>query len=265
MSTRNPSCSTGVRQESLGGDSPANPRKNCRPSEAKKGAAKKADAKPPRLLKDASREPYGRRALLAAATELFAVGGYEGASLHDICALAGMNIALVKYHFGSKEGLYEAVLEAVFEERLSGFLDIAKDVRDAESWRAAVREWFVRIIDITGSPDSPRNVAARIGAREFASPSPLHRKVMRRFYQPLRDAFAKLVQMAVSVEDGTPPDELQTRLWNSALGAVSFSHAVASSSWAELYAPKGVSHREWAAAEVDWLCRLVFSQLKYRG
>ena len=235
------------------------------PKRVRLSEAKKTAAKPPRLLKDASREPYGRRALLAAATELFAAGGYEGASLHDICALAGTNIALVKYHFGSKEGLYEAVVEAVYEERLSGFLDIAADVHDAASWQAAVRRWFERVIDITGNPDLPRNVAARLGAREFAAPSPLHRKVMRRFYQPLRDAFAALVQMSVSVEDGAPLDELQTRLWNSALGAVSFSHAVASSSWAELYAPKGVTHREWAAAEVDWLCRLVFSQLRYRG
>ena len=253
------------QQEVQKADEPVKRPRRVRLSETKKGATKKAAAKPPRLLKDASREPYGRRALLAAATELFAAGGYEGASLHDICALAGTNIALVKYHFGSKEGLYEAVVEAVYEERLSGFLDIAKGVHDAATWQAAVHEWFERIIDITGNPDSPRNIAARIGAREFASPSPLHRKVMRRFYQPLRDAFAALVQMAVSVEDGTPLDELQTRLWNSALGAVSFSHAVAASSWSELYAPKGVTHREWAAAEVDWLCRLVFSQLKYRG
>jgi AcrR family transcriptional regulator len=221
-------------------------------------------AKPPRLMKDVSREPYGRRALIASAAEIFSERGYEAASLHDICAIAGTNVALVMYHFGSKEGLYEAVAEAVYEKNLSGFLDIAKNVHDAASWQAAIREWISKVIEITGNPDSPRNFVARIVAREFAEPSPLHDKVAKRFYQPLRDEFAKLVRMAVTT-DGSSLDDLQTRLWNAAIGAVCFSHAAVRPSWCEIYAPKGVSREEWAKAEVEWMCQLVFAQLKYNG
>jgi AcrR family transcriptional regulator len=170
----------------------------------------------------------------------------------------------VKYHFGSKEGLYEAVAEAVYEKNLSGFLDIAKNVHDAASWQAAIREWISKVIEITGNPDSPRNFVARIVAREFAEPSPLHDKVAKRFYQPLRDEFAKLVRMAVTT-DGSSLDDLQTRLWNAAIGAVCFSHAAVRPSWCEIYAPKGVSREEWAKAEVEWMCQLVFAQLKYNG
>lgn len=39
-------------------------------------------AKPPRLMKVVSREPYGRRALIALAAEIFSECGYEAAS-HD--------------------------------------------------------------------------------------------------------------------------------------------------------------------------------------
>ncbi len=58
-------------------------------------------------------EPEGTAAaLLAAGTELFARRGYDGASVRDITRRAGVNLAAVGYHFGSKRGLWLAVLEA---------------------------------------------------------------------------------------------------------------------------------------------------------
>lgn len=48
-----------------------------------------------------------RSRLLSAASRLFAEKGYDHATVRDICAAAGVNIALVNYHFKSKEGLYK--------------------------------------------------------------------------------------------------------------------------------------------------------------
>jgi len=52
-----------------------------------------------------------RRRILKAASRVFADQGYEGASVRDIVARADVNQAAINYHFGSKEGLYRAVLE----------------------------------------------------------------------------------------------------------------------------------------------------------
>jgi AcrR family transcriptional regulator len=52
-----------------------------------------------------------RRRILKAASRVFAEEGYEGASIRDIVAKADVNQAAISYHFGSKEGLYRAVLE----------------------------------------------------------------------------------------------------------------------------------------------------------
>jgi len=52
-----------------------------------------------------------RQQLLEVAGRLFAERGYARATSKEICELAGANIAAVNYHFGSKDGLYAAVLE----------------------------------------------------------------------------------------------------------------------------------------------------------
>lgn len=52
-------------------------------------------------------------ALTAAALELFALHGYDGASVRAITARAGANLGAITYHFGSKQALYEAVFAQV--------------------------------------------------------------------------------------------------------------------------------------------------------
>jgi AcrR family transcriptional regulator len=51
-----------------------------------------------------------RDALLDTAAVLFSERGFDGTSVRAITEAAGANLAAVTYHFGSKEGLYEAVL-----------------------------------------------------------------------------------------------------------------------------------------------------------
>lgn len=51
--------------------------------------------------------------LLKAATTAFAYEGFHAASLKQIARTAGVNQALIAYHFGNKEGLYLAVFEAI--------------------------------------------------------------------------------------------------------------------------------------------------------
>lgn len=53
-----------------------------------------------------------RSLLLAAATEEFARHGLRGTRVQAIVKRAGVNERMIYHHFGSKEGLYRAVLEA---------------------------------------------------------------------------------------------------------------------------------------------------------
>ena len=52
-----------------------------------------------------------RTALLEAGFKVFARKGFDGASVRDITRQAGANLGAITYHFGSKRGLYSAVLQ----------------------------------------------------------------------------------------------------------------------------------------------------------
>jgi len=51
-----------------------------------------------------------RDRILDAAEHLFAARGFHGCSIRDITGEAGVDVALANYHFGSKQGLLEAVV-----------------------------------------------------------------------------------------------------------------------------------------------------------
>lgn len=59
-----------------------------------------------------------RQRILDAGRRLFADRGYPAASTRDIAALAGSDPRLITRYFGSKEGLFSAVVEQVYEKSL---------------------------------------------------------------------------------------------------------------------------------------------------
>ncbi|MBL4689819.1 MAG: helix-turn-helix transcriptional regulator [Nannocystaceae bacterium] len=75
--------------------------------------------------------------LLHAGARLFAQRGYEGASVRAICEAAGANVNAISYHFGGKQGLYDAVLghwsgkQTTSAERILG--RPPADLRDLET------------------------------------------------------------------------------------------------------------------------------------
>jgi AcrR family transcriptional regulator len=54
-----------------------------------------------------------RLALIGVATELFAANGYDGTAIPAVLDAAGVSRGALYHHFGSKEALFEAVLQAV--------------------------------------------------------------------------------------------------------------------------------------------------------
>lgn len=89
------------------------------------------------------------RRLLDEAGEVFAANGFEATTVREICRRAGANIAAVNYHFGSKEGLYAAVLMDAYSTAIAQFPPDGGLTRDADPrvrLRALVHSFLSRIL-----------------------------------------------------------------------------------------------------------------------
>ena len=79
-----------------------------------------------------------REQLLEAATAVLREGGYGALSTRALADRAGVRVSLVHYHFGSKAGLMEAVLEHLTDGLLERQQAMWEDGRSfADQWRTA--------------------------------------------------------------------------------------------------------------------------------
>ncbi|RIX50840.1 TetR/AcrR family transcriptional regulator [Paenibacillus nanensis] len=76
--------------------------------------------------------------ILQAAKKLFALQGFEGTTIRQICEEAGANVALVSYHFGGKENLFGALFEMFFPNDQLAAVD--PDMEPIEGVKLVIRE-----------------------------------------------------------------------------------------------------------------------------
>ena len=134
-----------------------------------------------------------RERLLQAATRLFADNGYRGASVRDICNLAGANPGAVSYHFGGKRQLYRAVLRRA----AAGLADMGPVADDDNGKRepVSVLDALRRVLARMQSDDA----ATRLLLRDLADGGSV---AVESLTPPLRTAFE---QLATAIGHGDNP------------------------------------------------------------
>jgi AcrR family transcriptional regulator len=93
----------------------------------------------PARLTQGERRARTRASLLDAATRVFARRGFDGASLEDVAAEAGLSKGALYYNFASKEELFLAILDQHLESRLAMLEDVRSGGDPAESLREGAR------------------------------------------------------------------------------------------------------------------------------
>jgi TetR/AcrR family transcriptional regulator len=91
-----------------------------------------------------------REAILAAAEDCFARLGFEGTSLHQIAAAAGVARSTPAYFFGSKEALYDAVLARAIARGQEAMARAYAKGDDDRSGEDAVESYIGALLDFLG-------------------------------------------------------------------------------------------------------------------
>ncbi|MFA6470423.1 MAG: CerR family C-terminal domain-containing protein [Candidatus Latescibacterota bacterium] len=90
-----------------------------------------------------------RHLLLTAGYRVFCEKGFRDATIAEICAMAGTNVASVNYHFGNKETLYKEAWLNMFHESVKKYpIDggVSKNARSEDRLRGYIRSLIQRII-----------------------------------------------------------------------------------------------------------------------
>ncbi|MDB5535031.1 MAG: hypothetical protein JWO28_3346 [Hyphomicrobiales bacterium] len=137
-----------------------------------------------------------RARIISAAEALFAELGFDGASVRQIALAAKVPLALVSYHFGSKEGLYRAIFElrapSVVEQRNAG-LQLANAEKDPERrLELVVKALLIPMLKLRTTEKNARFGA--LLAREVSDPKSLDRGIIRDMFDPVARSFIEAMR-----------------------------------------------------------------------
>jgi AcrR family transcriptional regulator len=155
-----------------------------------------------------------REALLNAAEEEFAVGGFDGPSLDAICARAGYTRGAFYVHFQNREELVAAVMERALSSLIEAVVATGDDERDLETTvsRYIGVAAFLIEVERESSPDAPR-----IHFHRVLEACQRSREIRNSFVSLLEDAAHRVGRAA---RDGQKAERVRTDVAPDQIGAL---------------------------------------------
>lgn len=165
-----------------------------------------------------------REAILDTAEALFARQGHDGTSMRQITGAAGVNLAAVNYHFGTKEALVQAVLKRRLEilnrERLR-LLDELEARAGGQPLKPSqiVDAFFGTVLRLAASPDHAGRHFLRLLERTMTDPTDFIRALVAEEYAEVMERYQAALFRALP---DVPRDEIIWR-FQFMLGATSYA------------------------------------------
>ena len=170
--------------------------------------------------------PATRERICGAAEALFMAHGYEATTLRSITAAAGVNLAAVNYHYGSKEELFRAVLTRRLDPMNQRRVDLLDRAEREAGGRAVACErilaaLLVPALELARDRELGGKNFLKLLGRAYADPAPFIRRFLSEQYAPMIVRFKAAFGRALP---HLPAKELSWRL-HFIMGALSYTLA----------------------------------------
>lgn len=196
----------------------------------------------------------GRERIVTAALELFAERGPDGVSVRDVAATAGVSLALIPHHFGTKAGLKAAV-----DDHVSRIFDALLEQSIAEVATAgdgAIAESFAELLLHHLPQGSPVPAYLR---RMLLAGDPAGRAFFRQWFE-LSQTMMAAMDAAGLTRPSNDPDVRAAFLMVNDLALVLLHEHIADAIGIDPLTPAGL--RRWTVDVVDAYSDGVFTKEK---
>ncbi|MAA99225.1 MULTISPECIES: TetR/AcrR family transcriptional regulator [Hyphomicrobiales] len=138
--------------------------------------------------------------ILDMAGELFASTGFAETTNKMIAAKAGVDLASINYHFGSRNGLYQAVLVEAHRRLVS-----VESLQQLASTDLSARERLKALIQmLVENATSEHSWHARVLSREFLSPTSNLRALIESEVPPKLASILNIIEDITAIPSGDP-------------------------------------------------------------
>ncbi len=154
-----------------------------------------------------------RARVLVAARDIFDARGFDGSSLRAIARAARTTIGMIYYYFPTKDDLWDAVIEEVYQRLVT---DVAGILAGPGPLRAQLRRMATHVASLA---DGDRRVV-RLALRDALGCAARRQRLFERFRRghiPLVLQAVTRAQAAGEVEPGAPPSMI---MFNAAVVVV---------------------------------------------
>ncbi|MBU3666656.1 MAG: TetR/AcrR family transcriptional regulator [Chthoniobacterales bacterium] len=143
-----------------------------------------------------------RERILRAAERIYAASGFHGMSLRDVTLLAGVNLAAVNYHFGSKDKLIHALADRRLTPINAERLDRLKKLREKHGRQAIpVRDLVSALVDpmlkALRQGRNNRAIMVRLVAQMMIDDPKRFSQIHRVFYKDVLDCYHDELQRSL--------------------------------------------------------------------